>query len=144
VCCNVLSLSRSGPYTLTDSAAPYSPTFCSPSVDHHLTYQLSCLCFVKLLRNRSFLHSLLVASFLNPRNASLPSLQFLRDDDDADALQNHFPDGEHPLEGVPNFKELSAPEGLKGKSRYAPFRHGFQNTYEMLCRSIPSWIPKYV
>jgi hypothetical protein len=53
-----------------------------------------------------------------------PSFPFLRDDDDADALQNHFPDGQHPLEGVPNFKELSAPEGLKGKSRYVPFHHG--------------------
>jgi hypothetical protein len=41
----------------------------------------------------------------------------IRDDDDAEALQNSFPEGEHPLEGVPNCRELSAPEGLKGKFR---------------------------
>ena len=41
----------------------------------------------------------------------------IRDDDDVEALQNHFPEGEHPLEGVPNCRELSAPEGLKGKFR---------------------------
>lgn len=41
-----------------------------------------------------------------------------RDDDDAEALQNSFPEGEHPLEGIPNNRELSAPEGLKGKFRW--------------------------
>ena len=41
----------------------------------------------------------------------------IRDDDDVEALQSNFPEGEHPLEGVSNCRELSAPEGLKGKFR---------------------------
>ena len=44
---------------------------------------------------------------------------YYRDDDDEDLGSNHFAPGDHPLEGVPNFHDLSAPEGLKGKSRFA-------------------------
>ena len=40
-----------------------------------------------------------------------------RDDEDEHIGSNHFPPGEHPLEGVPSFHDLSAPEGLKGNSR---------------------------
>ena len=37
-------------------------------------------------------------------------------DDNSNASAS-FPPGQHPLQNVPNFMELSAPEALRGKSR---------------------------
>jgi centrosomal protein CEP104 len=50
-----------------------------------------------------------------------------RDDDDDDGNGNHFAQGEHPLDGVPNLSELAAPEALKGKSRELSEQTGITN-----------------
>lgn len=75
-------------------------------------------------------------------------------DDDPNAFQggggiptkksmDHFPPGEHPLEGVPNFSDLPAPEGLSGKSREAADSGGIAGLvgeYRARCLFSKTWI----
>jgi hypothetical protein len=43
---------------------------------------------------------------------------FLGEEEVEEGFPEKFPPGQHPLQGVPNFQDLGAPELLRGKSRY--------------------------
>ena len=64
-------------------------------------------------------------------------------DADDDNVPASFPPGQHPLENVPNFVELSAPEALRGKSREISESTGITNLvgeYRASCLFSKAWI----
>ena len=64
-------------------------------------------------------------------------------DADDDNVPASFPPGQHPLENVPNFMELSAPEALRGKSREISESTGITNLvgeYRASCLFSKAWV----
>ena len=63
--------------------------------------------------------------------------------DDNSTVMTTFPPGQHPLQNVPNFMELSAPEALRGKSREISESTGITNLvgeYRASCLFSKAWV----